>query len=90
MATILVYLFLRIILPKVPRLGPIKGIQNLKITKSGFSFLIFLPRNIQFIGFIEFRLTSISILSGGKELEYCVFPGNKKSGYCRLNVIIFT
>lgn len=74
MATILVCLFLRIIRPKVPKHGPIKGIQNLKITKSGFSFLIFLPRSIQFIGFIEFKLTSICKLSGGNELEYCVLP----------------
>jgi len=41
-------------------------------------------------GFTEFRLTSMSRSAGAGPVLYCVWPGNKKSGYCSENVTIRT
>jgi hypothetical protein len=70
----------------VPKQGAIKGIQYFTITRSGLALLISLPTEYQFSGFIELILTLTGIPSGGGPAESCVFPGNKKEGYCRLKV----
>jgi hypothetical protein len=40
------------------------------------------------MGFMLFNNVKIEIPFGGEESSYCVFPGNKKLGYCRLNETI--
>ena len=67
----------------VPKQGPIKGIQYLTITKSGFDFRILFPTNNQFNGFIELMQILIVKFVGAGSVLYCVLPGNKKLGYCK-------
>ena len=52
----------------------------------GFNFLNSLPTFIQFNGFTELMHTFILIFIGAGSDEYCVVPGNKKSGYCKEKV----
>ncbi|NKI91719.1 hypothetical protein HBN54_004341 [Hymenobacter sp. 1B] len=74
----------------VPSAGPIKGSQNRKITKSGRSARNFRPTRSHDSGFTEFKLTSISKSAGPASVLNCVWPGNKKFGYCSENVTIRT
>jgi len=74
----------------VPKHGAINGIQYLIIKISGACFFICLPTLIQLSGFTEFTVRSIFKFAGAGEVEYCVLPGNKILGYCKVNVIAFT
>lgn len=69
----------------VPKHGPIKGIQNRTITKSGFSFLIFKALFIQLNGLIELTIVLITISEGLFPVSYCVLPGKRNDGYCNEN-----
>lgn len=42
----------------------------------------------QLMGLMLFNNVKIEIPFGGEESSYCVFPGNKKLGYWRLNETI--
>jgi len=52
--------------------------------------LICLDTDNQFKGLIELITLLIFISLGGLEFSYCVFPGNKKEGYCKEKEKILT
>jgi len=75
-----------ILLAMVPKQGPINGSQYRMITISGRSFEILFPILIQLKGLTELMDRTILMPSGAAFSENWVFPGNKKEGYCKLNV----
>jgi hypothetical protein len=54
--------------------------------KSGANFFNSLPTLIQFKGLIVLTASLIMRSVGLASVEYWVFPGNKKEGYCKENV----
>jgi uncharacterized membrane protein len=56
------------------------------MTISGFLALISLAVLTHEIGFIEFILLKILMFLGAGASEYCVLPGNRIDGYCKVNV----
>ena len=68
-AMILVCLFQCTIFKIVPKQGPKKGIQNLTIIKSGFSFFICQPTFIQLNGLMELIVALILIPIGAGSVE---------------------
>jgi len=64
-----------------PKDGAKKGIQYLKITKSGWSSIILLAVFFHEIGLTELNIRSVSYGTAAGDSLNCEFPGNRKSGY---------
>ncbi len=64
-----------------PKDGAKKGIQYLKITKSGLSSIILLAVFFHEIGLTELNIRSVSYGTVAGDSLNCEFPGNRKSGY---------
>ena len=74
----------------VPKHGAMSGSQNLMMSRSAFFFFSSRPTFIQLNGFMELTLRFMSRSSGRGSGEYCVLPGKRKEGYCRVKVNIST
>ena len=58
---------------------------------SGFHSLIFLAVDIHVSGFAVSSTASLSTgTASSSGVTYCVFPGKRMSGYCRLKLKAFT
>ena len=82
--------FLFTFLMIVPKDGAKKGIQYLKIIRSGFISMILFAVPCHVSGLTELRILSASNSVEDSDSMYCDLPGNNILGYCVVKLIAIT